>query len=176
MKIAIFCGSKLPEEPIYTETAISLARLFVENNVSLVYGGAKIGIMGIIADEMLRLNGYVIGVMPPILADKEIIHPGLSERIEVKDMSERKTIMNDISDAFIAFPGGCGTLDEIFEVITLNQIGYFNKPVAFANIDHYFDGIEAFLNHSSEVGFVSKDHRKEIVFESDITKVFKAVL
>ena len=157
MRIAVFCGSKLPENPIYQEEAIHLAHWIATNNHELVYGGANVGIMGILANEVLRLNGTVIGVIPHILTEKEILHPGLSHLHVVADMPSRKQWINDNSDAFIAFPGGCGTMDEIFEVITLNQIDYFNKPVGFVNVNGYYDAIHAFLNTAVDVGFSTKE-------------------
>lgn len=152
-RIAVFCGSKMPELPIYREEAVRLATYFSNNDIQLIYGGAKVGIMGLIADTMLQNDGYVIGVMPKVLAEKEILHEGLSESILVKDMHERKAVMMDMADGFIAFPGGCGTMEEIFEVITWNQIGIHNKPYGFLNIDHYYDGIKTYLDHAAHIGF-----------------------
>lgn len=157
MNIAVFCGSKLPEKSSYHDEAIRLAQWIATNNHQLVYGGASVGIMGIIANEVLRLNGTVIGVIPHILQEKEIIHPNLSELHIVDDMATRKQWINDHSDAFVAFPGGCGTMDEIFEVITLNQIEYFNKPVGFVNVDGYYDAIYTFLENAVTVGFTNKE-------------------
>ena len=175
MKIAVFCGSRLPKNPIFSQEALELARYLVDNNHSMVYGGAKVGIMGIIADEMLRLGGTVIGVMPQILVDKEVIHEGLSETHIVDSMSVRKQLINDMSDAFIAFPGGCGTMDEIFEVITLNQINYFSKPVGFVNIEGYYDGIQAYLQTATSVGFVSESDANEVLFTKSSVEIVKII-
>lgn len=173
MKIAVFCGSRLPEKDIYRQEAIKLAQYLVAHNHDMVYGGAKVGIMGIIADEMLRLGGRVIGVMPQILVDKEVIHEGLTETHVVESMSTRKQLINDLSDSFVAFPGGCGTMDEIFEVITLNQIDYFKKPVGFVNIDGYYDGIKAYLDKANSTGFIADDDVDEIIFSDDSIKLIE---
>lgn len=165
-RIAVYCGSKMPEQEIYRSEAIALATYFVEHDIQLIYGGAQVGIMGVIADTMLNLGGYVIGVMPKVLADKEILHQGLSESIIVNDMHERKALMIDLADGFIAFPGGCGTMEEIFEVITWNQIGIHHKPYGFLNLDHYYDGIQSYLNHAAEVGFSTKEQIDRIIFET----------
>lgn len=175
MKVAVFCGSKLPENPIYSQEAINLAQFLVANNHEMVYGGAKVGIMGIIADEMLRLGGKVIGVMPQILVDKEVIHEGLTETHVVDSMSTRKQLINDISDSFVAFPGGCGTMDEIFEVITLNQIGYFNKPVGFVNVEGYYDGIKDYLNKANDVGFIASSDVEEIYFSNNSISLLEMI-
>ncbi|QIK68880.1 TIGR00730 family Rossman fold protein [Erysipelothrix sp. HDW6C] len=176
MKIAVFCGSKMPEESIYRDEAIALANALVAQNIELVYGGAKIGIMGLIADTMLNQGGTVIGVMPHILSDKEIMHTGLTEAILVDDMSERKNIMNEMADAFIAFPGGCGTMDEIFEVITLNQIGHFSKPCGFVNVDGYYDGIETYINRAVAVGFTSPEHGTAITFKKNSIELIDSLI
>ena len=165
--IAVYCGSRIPNNPIYKEVAIELANYFVDNNIRLVYGGATVGIMGIIADEMIRLNGTVIGVMPKVLTELEILHPNLTELIETEDMHARKKTMMDLADAFIAFPGGCGTMEEIFEVITWSQIGIHTKPYGFLNLDHFYDGIETYLDTATNTGFLSKENRSNIIFESN---------
>lgn len=169
MKIAIFCGSKMPEEDIYKDKAKELAQVFINNNYEMVYGGASIGIMGLIADEMLKENKTVIGVMPEILSSKEIMHTGLTQTIKTNDMHERKQTMMDLSDAFIAFPGGCGTMEEIFEVITWNQIGIHDKRYGFININGFYDGIKTYLDTATETGFISKDMRERILIEEDIS-------
>lgn len=173
MKVAVFCGSRMPENKHFKEDALKLAKYLVDNNHKMVYGGAKVGIMGIIADEMLRLGGYVIGVMPQILVDKEVIHEGLSEAHIVDSMAIRKSLINDISDAFVAFPGGCGTMDEIFEVITLNQIGYFNKPVGFVNLEGFYDGILSYINNATSKGFIGVTDSMDIHFGDTSLELFK---
>lgn len=168
MNIAVFCGSKLPENKVYHSAIKELGYWIAENNNTLVYGGANVGVMRILADAVLEKNGKVIGVMPEILSQKEIIHQNLSETHIVDSMASRKELMNDLSDAFIAFPGGCGTMDEIFEVITLNQIGYFNKPTIFYNVEGYYDGIKNYLETAKTVGFSSVESIDDIHFVNNI--------
>lgn len=176
MKLAVFCGSRDTSNHNIVKEAKILAKTLVSKDITMVYGGARSGIMGIIADEMIALDGKVIGVMPKILVDKEIAHPGLTELVIVDDMSVRKTMMNEMSDAFVAFPGGCGTMDEIFEVITLNQIEYFNKPVGFANIDGYYDGIHEFLKTSVANTFMYPSHLEAIQFEVTSEAIVDAIV
>lgn len=174
MKIAIFCGSKMPENPIFSQKAKELGEYLAKSNIKLIYGGANVGLMKVLADTMLAHGGYVIGIMPRILVDQEVMHTGLSESIVVEDMSIRKQMMNDMADAFIAFPGGCGTMDEVFEVITLNQIGYFNKPVGFANIDGFYDGILQYINHATKNSLIKEEDAKEILFNEDAVELIKS--
>ncbi len=166
-KIAVFCGSRMPKEAIYKTEALKLAQYFVKNNIALVYGGAKVGIMGIIADAMIEQKGYVIGVMPKMLSDKEIMHTDLSETYIVSSMHERKAMMMDMSDHFIAFPGGCGTMEEIFEVITWSQIGIHSKSYGFLNINGFYDGIKTYLDTAYRTEFLPKAMYDEIVFEDN---------
>lgn len=174
--VAVFCASSLPKEEVYKEEALKLADYFIKHKLTLVYGGASVGIMGIIADRILEQGGSVIGVMPEILSNKEIMHKNLTETHIVKDMSVRKNLITDLSDHFIAFPGGCGTMDEIFEVITLNQIGQINKSCGFINTDGYYDGIKTYLDKATQVGLVSESNNLEIVFDSDIESFMSKLL
>ena len=172
-KIAVFCASRMPKEDIYKKEAINLGNYLVDNNIAMVYGGAKIGIMGLIADTMLNKNGTVIGVMPTVLSDKEILHPNLTESYPVDSMHERKAKMMDLADAFIAFPGGCGTMEEIFEVITWNQIGLHSKSYGFINVDGIFDGLKQYFNDASEKGFIDPLMRERIIIEDSVDAFFK---
>lgn len=174
--VAVFCASSLPKEDIYVKEAIKLADYFIKHRLTLVYGGASIGIMGIIADRILSQGGSVIGVMPEVLSNKEIIHKNLTETHIVKDMSVRKNLITELSDHFIAFPGGCGTMDEIFEVITLNQIGEINKSCGFINVHGYYDGIEAYLSKATNVGLVSNSNKNAIVFDDNIESFMTSLL
>lgn len=175
-KIAVYCGSRMPENPVYKENAIHLANYFVDHDIALVYGGASVGIMGVIADAMLARNGTVIGVMPTVLVEQEVAHPGLTELIEVKDMYVRKKTMMDLSEGFIAFPGGCGTMEEIFEVITWNQIGIHQKPYGFLNIDHFYDGIKQYLETCGATGFIPQEMLNRIVFEDSFPEFISKLL
>lgn len=174
-KIAVFCASRMPEKEIYKKEAINLGNYLVDHNYAMVYGGAKIGIMGLIADTMLKRDGTVIGVMPTVLSDKEILHPNLTHSYPVDSMHERKAKMMDLSDAFIAFPGGCGTMEEIFEVITWNQIGLHNKPYGFINVDGIFDGLKHYFNDASEKGFIDPVMRNRIIIENSVDAFFEKI-
>lgn len=174
MKIAVFCGSRMPENPIFAQKAKELGLYMAQHNITLIYGGANVGIMKVLADEMLNHGGHVIGIMPHILVEKEVMHPNLSEFIVAKDMSDRKTMINDMADGFIAFPGGCGTMDEVFEVITLNQIDYFKKPVGFANIDGFFNGIKQYVDHATTNRFITDNDANDILFNEDAVELLKS--
>lgn len=175
--IAVFCGSRMPQQSIFKEEAIKLADYFVKNKIKLIYGGASVGIMGVIADRVLDQGGYVIGIMPEVLASSEIIHNSLTETHIVSDMQIRKSFIIDLADHFIAFPGGCGTMDEIFEVITLSQIGLIDKSYGFLNIDGFYDGIKQYLDHATQMEFIPQAMREQIIFENDfddfITQLIK---
>ncbi len=142
-----------------------LGKQLVKREITLVYGGASVGIMGEIADTVLSVGGEVIGIMPQALADKEISHKGLTDLRVVRSMHERKAMMEDISDGFIALPGGMGTIEEIFEVLTWSQLGYHKKPCALLNIKGYYDALAQFLNHTVEEQFVKPIHREMILIE-----------
>ena len=138
-RIVVFCGSSLGFNPVYKETAIELGNYFVNNNIGLVYGGGKIGMMGIISDTILSKNGDVIGVIPKLLEKEEVVHAGVEEMIVCKNMSERKVIMSKLVNGYITLPGGFGTLDELFEALTLNQLHIEQKPVGLLNVNGFFD-------------------------------------
>jgi hypothetical protein len=165
--ICVFCGSSRGIKDIYSEQAEKLADALVAKNMKLVYGGANIGLMKSIADRVLQLGGKVSGVMPRGLAQKEILHEGMTETILVEDMQERKKIMEELSDAFITMPGGFGTIDELFEILSWNQLGLIHKPVGIYNIDHYFDSLIEWLDHAVEMKFVRPEHRANILVDSD---------
>ncbi|GAB4515828.1 MAG: TIGR00730 family Rossman fold protein [Roseibium sp.] len=151
--ICVFCGSSHGTRQIYTDAARETGRQIAEQGYTLVYGGARVGLMGTVADAALEAGGKVIGILPRALSDKEIGHEGLTELHLVDSMHERKARMADLSDAFLALPGGVGTLEEIFEVWTWGQLGYHHKPCGFLNIGGYYDHLIAFLDHQVEEGF-----------------------
>lgn len=157
-RICVFCGSGAGHRPDYIEAAETLGRLLAEKNWGLVYGGASVGTMGAVADAVIKNGGDVIGVMPKFLVDKEVAHKGLSDLRVVDSMHERKLLMADLSDGFIALPGGLGTLDELFEVITWGQLNLHRKPCGLLNIRQYYQSILNFLSHASEEGFIPKRH------------------
>lgn len=166
-KICVFCGSSKGIKDVYSEKAKMLADTLLRMDMELVYGGSNIGLMKVIADRMLLDGGRVTGVMPGLLASKEILHEGLTETILSEDMQDRKKIMAELSDAFIAMPGGYGTLDELFEALTWNQLGLMDKPVGLFNIDHFYDPLIDWLDHAVEMKFVREEHRANIIIEDD---------
>ena len=177
MRICIFCGANASLDPEVEKQVKILMAHFAEHQVELVYGGAGIGIMGALANELINKGGKVIGVIPQQLMKKEIAHGGLTELHVVKDMHERKKMMYDLSDAFLIFPGGMGTMDELFEILTGKQLGLHQKPIAVFNINNYYDHLLNFLEHAVERGLVKSQDRK-LLFDSDnwmeIWNYFKA--
>jgi uncharacterized protein (TIGR00730 family) len=139
----------------------------VQQEISLVYGGSNVGIMRVIADTMLEAGGKVIGVMPHHLIEREVAHKGNTEFHVVESMAERKHVMGELSDAFISMPGGIGTLDELFEVMSWNQLELVNKPVAIFNVDHYYDQLIAFIKHSVDQRFIKPEHRQNLIVSTD---------
>ncbi len=174
--IAVFCGSRSGNNPKFIEATKSLANHLVKNNFGLVYGGGKVGLMGILADEMLSLNGEVIGVIPQKLFDYEVGHTGVTELITVETMHERKAIMADKSCAFIALPGGIGTLEELFEVFTWAQIGYHQKPCALLNVEGFYDPLNEMLDHTVSSDFLSAEYRQSLISENTVSQLMQSVL
>lgn len=174
MKICVFCGSSMGNSEVFKNEATNVANYFVQNEISLVYGGANVGIMKILADTMLDNNKEVIGVMPKNLVEKEVAYFGITDLIVVDSMAERKTKMIELSDAFIALPGGFGTLDELSEILTFNQLRITDKPLGILNVDGYFDYLLKFFDHAVEVGYVRQEHRNNLIVADDIeTLLFK---
>lgn len=171
MKVAIYCGSNMGNKNIYKEKAIELAEKLALNNISIVYGGSKQGLMGVISNHSLDLNNEVIGVITYDLASKELENERLKNIIKVDTLNQRKEKMEELSDAFIALPGGYGTFDEIFEVITKAHIGYHQKPCVFFNIDGYYDKLIEFLYSCSKNGFIGKDYVDMLIVSSDIDEI-----
>lgn len=165
--ISVFCGSSKGISEVYSQAASVLASELVQRNITIVYGGAKVGLMGVVADRALELGGRVIGVMPEKLISHEVAHDGLSELIIVRSMHERKYKMHLISDAFIALPGGFGTLDEIFEMITWAQLKIHSKPCGFLNTNGYFNHLHTFLDHVMDEGFLAEGYRNMVLNEED---------
>jgi len=169
--ICVFCGSALGVRSEYQSIAQGFGRLFAERGLTLVYGGGRIGLMGAMADAALAAGGEVVGVIPKILYRKEVAHEGLTDLRVCGTMSERKAIMGEISDAFVALPGGIGTMDELFEVWTWTQLGLQNKLAGLLNVLGYFDGLVQFLQHSVAEGFLKPTHRDALVVETDAAKL-----
>lgn len=157
--IAVFCGSRNGASGVYREGAIALGRALAEREITLVYGGASVGLMGAAANAVMEAGGKVIGIIPEFLETREISHRSLSELIVVDSMHERKAKMAELSDAFIALPGGPGTMEEYFEIFTWAQLGLHAKPCGLLNIHHYFDPLVALLDHMRREQFMAEEHR-----------------
>jgi uncharacterized protein (TIGR00730 family) len=173
--VCVFCGSSAGSRVSYKKAARDLGRVLAEKGITLIFGGSNVGLMSIIADEALAHGGKVIGVMPDSLIEKEVAHPGLTEFIRVHSMSERKDVMMEMADAFIAMPGGVGTLDELFEVMSWNQLGLMKKPVGLLNTDHYWDLLLAFLDHSVTEKFVRIEHRSNLISNESVSALMAAM-
>ena len=157
--IAVFCGSSAGASNVYIEEAISFGKELAKRNITLVYGGASVGVMGAVADTVLKEGGQVIGVMPSFLEQREISHKQLSELIVVDTMHERKAKMADLAEGFVALPGGPGTLEEFFEIFTWAQLGLHQKPCGLLNINHYFDPLVELFNHMTKEQFLHEKYR-----------------
>ncbi|MEJ8758580.1 TIGR00730 family Rossman fold protein [Pontibacter sp. H259] len=165
--IGVFCGANTGLNPVYSEASAALGKQMAEQQIALVYGGGNVGLMGVIADAVLEHGGKAIGVIPQSLVDREVAHNGLHELHVVQTMHERKAIMAARSDAFVAMPGGFGTFDEICEIITWNQLGIIKKPVAFYNINGYYDRFFEMIDHTITEGFVKQDQRQNLIIEDN---------
>jgi uncharacterized protein (TIGR00730 family) len=161
--IAVFCGSNSGGSPVYAEAAAQLGAAIALSGRELVYGGACVGLMGVVADNALKNGGRVIGVLPESLRRKELVHEGLSDLHIVAGMHERKAMMAELSEAFIALPGGYGTFDEIFDILTCAQVGLHEKPLLLLNVSSYFDRLLDFLAHCVGEGFLASAHFKMLL-------------
>jgi uncharacterized protein (TIGR00730 family) len=157
-RIAVYCGSATPSDPIYIETAQMVGRALAERGIGVVYGGGRLGLMGALADAALDAGGEVIGVIPEALQSAEVTHKGCSEIYVVPGMHERKKMFTDLSDGFITIPGGVGTMDELWEAVSWAQLGYHTKPVGLLNVAGFYDQLIAFNAHMIAVGFVRPQH------------------
>jgi len=165
--LCVYCGSSSGNLPLYADGARGMAEALVERNLGLVYGGGKVGLMGTIADEVLRLGGQVTGVIPTALLEMEVGHRGLTQLHVVANMHERKALMAELSDGFIAMPGGIGTLEELFEVTTWAQLHLHDKPIGILNIGGYYDALLKFVQQMSNQGFLKPRHASLMMVESD---------
>jgi hypothetical protein len=172
-KIVVFCGSSLGYSPIYKEAAVTLGNYFVENKISLVYGGGKIGMMGMLADTILAQNGEVIGVIPKLLEKEEVVHAGVEEMIVCKKMSERKVIMSKLVDGYITLPGGFGTLDELFEALTLSQLQIEQKPIGLLNVNGFFDAVLLQLDKMVEEGYLKPAGRNLLLVATSVKELMQ---
>ncbi|MEA2725038.1 MAG: hypothetical protein QOH59_2809 [Gemmatimonadales bacterium] len=165
-RICVFCGTNPGSRPAYGAAARQLGQVLAEEGIELVYGGASVGIMGQLADSVQEHGGHVTGVIPQQLVEKEAAHTGIRNLIVVASMHQRKSQMADLSDGFIALPGGIGTLEGFFEILTWGQLGIHAKPSGILNVEGYFDGLTGFLDHAVREGFLTEAHRNAIIVES----------
>jgi len=166
-RICVFCGSSTGNQPVYREAAEAMGKLLAKRGIALVYGGGHVGLMGVIADAVLAAGGKAIGVIPQSLADREIAHAGLTELRVVDSMHTRKAMMADLSDAFIAMPGGVGTFEEFFEAVTWTQLGVHRKPCGLLNAGAFYTPLVAFVDQAVTEGFIKPVHRASIVVDDN---------
>ena len=171
--LCVFCGSSKGNDPVFTNEAIRLADVLIQNNINLIYGGGSVGIMGILADKILARNGKVTGIIPKFLYDWEVGHDGVTELIIVDSMHNRKQRMAEISDGFIALPGGFGTLEEMAEILTWNQLKLINKPVGLLNINGFFDPLLQMFDNMVDHGFLKQSNRNLLIDDTDAEKLLK---
>ncbi len=166
-RLCVFCGSSVGSNPAYAEAAVTLGALLARRGIGLVYGGGNVGLMGVIADAALTAGGEVIGVIPKALADREVAHHGVTELRVVDSMHTRKAMMADLSDAFIAMPGGVGTFEEFFEAITWTQLGLHRKACGLLNVAGFYTPLAAFIDQAVSDGFIKPVHRAAIVVDDN---------
>ncbi|MHA7129607.1 LOG family protein [Algoriphagus namhaensis] len=166
-KVTVYCGSRKGTSPDFERGVKQLAKEMVERNMSLIYGAGHVGLMGVIADEFLAAGQEVIGIIPQKLVDREVAHQGCTELIIVETMRDRKWLMAEKGDGFIAMPGGIGTLEELFEVMTLNQLHYIQKPLALYNIAGYYDKLLEFMDQATSSGFLYGSYRDALIVSED---------
>ena len=166
-KICIFCGSSMGFDPIYKEKAAELGHVLADHGCELLFGGGSVGLMKVIADVMMERGCKVTGTITKHLLDMHVGHDGIDELIVVESMAERKKILEDMADGFIALPGGIGTMDEFFEAYVLSQLRVFDKPVALYNVNGYYDGIVEFIKHIANEGFMRREHAENLIVSDD---------
>lgn len=174
MKLAIYCGSSEGRDPKYIEQATAVGRALAQRGIGIVYGGGRVGLMGAVADAALAEGGTVIGVIPKALEAREVAHRGLSELHVVADMHERKALMAELSDGFIALPGGIGTLEELFESWTWGLLGFHRKPCALLNADGYYDELRRFIDKMVDEGFLQPHFRDMLVVSAELESLLQA--
>ncbi len=165
-RICVFCGSSSGRNSAYQRAAVELGRLLAARELTLIYGGANIGLMGEIARSVIRHGGQAIGVIPQFLVEKELVYRDLSDIKVVSSMHDRKALMADLADAFIAMPGGYGTLEETVEVLTWTQLGLHRKPIGLLNVEHYFDYLDLFIDHMVTEGFLSREYMDMVLIDN----------
>ncbi|WP_373496687.1 TIGR00730 family Rossman fold protein [Aquiflexum sp.] len=170
-KITVYCGSNKGKNPAYEKGVLALAKEMIKRDLALVYGAGNVGLMGVIADAMLQAGKQVYGIIPQKLVDIEVAHTGCTELTVVETMRDRKWLMAERGDGFIAMPGGIGTFEELFEIMTLNQLAYIQKPLALYNVNGYYDGLIAFINHAVQEGFLHKAQLDLLIVSSDPVEI-----
>ncbi|QKR98775.1 TIGR00730 family Rossman fold protein [Sphingomonas sp. CL5.1] len=170
-RLAVYCGSATPADPVYLETARAVGRGLAERGIGLVYGGGRLGLMGAVADAALAAGGEVIGVIPQALVDAEVAHRGLTELHVVPGMHERKKAFTDIADGFVTIPGGTGTMDELWEALSWAQLGYHSDPVGLLNTMGYYDDLVAFWAKMATVGFLRPQHRDLLIVSETLDEL-----
>ncbi|MFA8439919.1 TIGR00730 family Rossman fold protein [Pueribacillus sp. YX66] len=175
-RITVFCGSRIGVSEKYKEGAVALGKELVKRDITLVYGGGSVGLMGVIATTVLKEGGEAIGIIPKFLEEREISHINLTELHIVDSMHERKAMMADLADGFIAMPGGPGTLEELVEVFTWAQLGLHKKPIGLLNVNNYYDPLIKFLDHMTNEQFLKEKHRSMALVESNPTRLIDAFL
>jgi uncharacterized protein (TIGR00730 family) len=173
--LCVYCGSSFGNSAVYANAARALAKEMIDRNISLIYGGGNVGLMGVIADEILRLGGEVTGVIPQALLDKEVGHLGLTHLHIVQNMHERKAMMAELADGFVAMPGGIGTLEELFEILTWSQLGFHQKPVGVLNVDGFYNGLIAFLQMQVKQGFVKANQAALLLHETTASSLLDSL-
>lgn len=172
-RVCVFCGASSGEHSRYLDAATALGELLAEEGIDLVYGGSRLGLMGRLAESTLEAGGHVTGVIPQALTRREVAHGDLSELRVVDSMHERKGIMADLADAFIVLPGGLGTMEEFFEVLTWSQLGLHRKPIGILDVDGYYEPLIHLLDHMVRQGFVASNHRRMVVVEDEPARLLE---
>jgi uncharacterized protein (TIGR00730 family) len=170
-RIAIYCGSATPADPMFIEVARQVGRTLAERGIGVVYGGGRLGLMGAVADAALAAGGEVIGVIPRALVDAEVAHRGCTELRVVENMHERKALFTDLSDGFITLPGGVGTMDELWEAVSWAQLGYHEKPVGLLNVAGFYTGLIAFNAHMIATGFIRPQHSGILIVDDGLERL-----
>jgi uncharacterized protein (TIGR00730 family) len=166
--LCLFCGASPGADPAYRDAAASFGTTLAQQNIRLIYGGGSVGLMGVAADACLAAGGEVVGVIPRMLMEKEVGHAGVTQMYVVETMHERKALMTELSDGFIALPGGYGTLDELFESLTWLQLAYHTKPIGLLNVNQFFDGLITFLDHATDERFLRDLHRQSLQVDTNL--------
>jgi len=175
-RICVFCGAAAGRDPVHAAVAASLGRELAARSIEVVTGGGKVGLMGVVADAALEAGGRVTGIIPRFLEEREVAHRGLTALHVVETLHERKALMHQLSDGFVALPGGFGTLDELSESVTWAQLGLHAKPIGLLNVDGYFDGLVAFVAAAAGQGFVAAAHREILTVREDVPSLLEALL